>query len=127
MFRLLMLCALLGAQSVHAEVFKCVVNGKTVYKSAAVMPEGCEAHEVKAAPYNPDEAARQMERNEAVDQRAEAYQKMLTQRRDEAARRMDLDIKARSLEEQTRAREAEERQADAQERAARRPIVVLPY
>jgi len=115
------------AQPAAAEVFRCVINGKTAFRSAAAPPEGCEGHEIRAAPFDPGEAARAAERLRHMDERERNYRAMLEQRRAEAERRFDAQIKARALEEQTRARIAAEREAEAADRASRRPVVVLPY
>jgi hypothetical protein len=124
---LLVLALLVLTAPAPAEVFKCVVNGKTVFKSAASPPEGCESHDVKAIPYNPEEAKRQEDYNRQLDANDQAYQAEMQRRREVAEHNFELRMKARAVEEQTRARAAQERQAEAMERAARRPVVVLPY
>jgi hypothetical protein len=85
----------------HAEVYKCDVNGKTVYTGEA--GPGCQPQSLKVAPFDPAEAARTEEALRQMDERNKGFQ--------------EAEDRARKEREE----QAQRREAAAAAAAARRP------
>lgn len=78
----LYLSILLAAAPCRAEIYKCIVDGKTVFTSGSVAPEGCVSQEVKAIPYDPKEAARTEAQLKRMDDSSRALEAEQTRRRE---------------------------------------------
>lgn len=108
---------------VQAEVFKCIVNGKTVFKSSA--GEGCDSHDLKVAkPSDAEIAARRSELERAL---ADDQARMERQRReDEQARAQNSDMD-RMLRLQRQQINMQRQQLEEQRRANQPVIIQDPF